>query len=174
MLGRTRKRVVNRKKRRMPCQLQVGSSWHSGLVLDLSPSGLFVQTTAKTRPGQRIELLMAAESGEEMALEVEVVRKKVVPARLLALAQGGVGVKIARAPESYFRFLTHLGLGGPALPPEAAEPAPDAMRFRVRISQTSGSRTRRVEVCAADADEAGARALAELGEGWKVFDVEPL
>jgi len=168
----------------MPCQLLVESRWHSGLVLDLSPSGLFIQTHAKTREGQRVDLSVSQEEGEPMPLVVEVVRKKVVPPRLVTVAQGGVGVRILSAPEDYYRYLEGLGIAGAAPPPRrsrsrgagaVAVPEPEALpRFRVRVSQTSGSRSRRVEVSAADADAARDIALEEIGDGWKVLDVETL
>jgi hypothetical protein len=166
----------------MPCQLLVESRWSSGLVLDLSPSGLFIQTHAKTREGQRFDLSVSREEGEPMQLVVEVVRKKVVPPRLVTVAQGGVGVRILSAPEDYYRYLERLGIAGAAPQPRrsraraaAAVPEPEALlRFRVRVSQTSGPRSRRVEVSAADADAARDLALEEIGDGWKVLDVEAL
>jgi PilZ domain len=168
----------------MPCQLLVESRWHSGLVLDLSPSGLFIQTHAKTREGQRVDLSVSREEGEPMPLVVEVVRKKVVPPRLVTVAQGGVGVRILSAPEDYYRYLEGLGIAA-TTPPRQRSPVrgaateveaePEALpRFRVRVSQTSGPRSRRVEISAADADAARDLALEEIGDGWKVLDVEAL
>jgi len=63
--------------------------------------------------------------------------------------------------------------GSEAADPGVAEGSPPAgSRFRVRVSQVSGPRSRRVEVEAADADAAAEAALASLGDGWKVLDVE--
>lgn len=143
----------------MPCELDVGGRKHSGLVLDLSPSGLFIQTNAKTHPGQHLDLRMSTGSGEPIALIVEVVRRKIVPPRLLALTQGGVGVRIQRAPEAYFGFLAQLGMDRES-----------TQRFRVRMKQVSGPRTRMIEVEGEDQPGAEAKALEELGEGWKVLD----
>ena len=177
------KRVMDRKKRRMPCELRVGSRVHSGLVLDLSPSGLFIQTNAKTRPGQAVDLSFSTDAGEALALRVEVVRKKVVPPRLLTLAQGGVGVRILSAPEAYYGFLRALGVDGRrgiempperASAPEFAVAAPAEARFRVRIVQTSGPRSRSIDVAAPDADAARDRALEAVDDGWKVLAVEAL
>jgi len=177
--------VLNRKKRRMPCQLLVGQRAHTGLVLDLSPSGLFIQTNAKTRRGERLALTLSATGTEPMEIVVEVVRTKVVPPRLLTVAQGGIGVRIANAPEAYYQFLTELGIAERFVTAaEASEeseselaPGPDAdagPRFRVRVSQTSGPRSRRLEISAPDAETACTRALEELGDGWKVLGVESL
>jgi hypothetical protein len=38
------------------------------------------------------------------------VRKVVVPARLLKVARGGVGVRIINAPEAYYQFMDGLGV----------------------------------------------------------------
>lgn len=163
----------------MPCQLQVGDRTHTGLVLDLSRSGLFIQTHAKVRRGERFALAFAGMDGASMELLVEVVRTKVVPPRLLAVAGGGVGVRIARAPEAYYQLLADLGLDarGRAHRDRDVEVAPEAdagPRFRVHVSQTSGPRSRRLEVSAPDADAARDRALEQMGEGWKVLGVEPV
>jgi hypothetical protein len=54
-----------------------------------------------------------------------------------------------------------------------ADPPPNSPRFRVRVSQISGARSRIVAVSARSAEEASRAALAELGDGWKVLQVEP-
>jgi len=167
----------------MPCQLLVGLRTHTGLVLDLSPSGLFIQTNAKARRGDRLPVSFSVNESEPMEMVVEVVRTKAVPPRLLTAAHGGIGVRIVNAPEGYYQFLTELGIAERfATAAESTDeselaPAPEAdagPRFRVRVSQTSGPRSRRLEFSAPDAETACARALEEMGEGWKVLGVESL
>jgi hypothetical protein len=183
------RRVSNRKKRRTPCLLTVGHRVHTGLVLDLSPSGLFIQTNAKTVRGERIEMELSVREDHPLDMVVEVVRTKSVPPRLLTVAQGGIGVRIISAPEEYFEFLNGIGIAerqdaateGGRDPDQASEleggialerdPGP---HFRVRVGQLSGPRTRRVEVAAPDAEAAAALALEELGDGWKVLGVDPV
>src|SRR5687768_12324548 len=104
------RRVSNRKKRRTPCLLTVGYRVHTGLVLDLSPSGLFIQTNAKTMRGERIEMELNVREDHPLDMVVEVVRTKSVPPRLLTVAQGGIGVRIISAPEEYFTFLNGIGI----------------------------------------------------------------
>ncbi len=167
------RRVTNRKKRRIPCQLWVGEREHSALVLDLSPSGLFIQTHAKTQRGERLRIHFSHED-VVLELKVEVVRTKQVPQNLLAATKGGIGVRIVSAPEEYYQLLAGLGIGERAAEPTLElelEPGP---RFRVQVAQTSGPRSRRVEIAAPDAETAGARALEEVGDGWKVLRVEPV
>lgn len=162
--------ITNRKKRRIPCALWVGEREHSALILDLSPSGLFIQTHAKTQVGERLRL---AFSREEILLDlkVEVVRTKTVPQSLLAAAKGGIGVRILSAPEEYYQMLASIGVTERAKPQFELEREPGP-RFRVHAAQIGGPRSRRVELAAPDADSAGAKALEELGGGWKVLRVE--
>jgi hypothetical protein len=170
----------------MPCELRVGDRTHSGLVLDLSPTGLFIQTNAKTTAGQHVDLQLSTGVGDPLPLRVEVVRKKVVPPRLLTVTGGGVGVRILDATEAYFGFLRDIGIGQGRQPgdPDAydASPTPAPVehpdggpwRFRVRVKQLSGPRSRCLELEAPNATSATALALEEVGDGWKVLDVEPL
>ena len=162
--------VTNRKKRRIPCTLWVGERAHSALILDLSPSGLFVQTHAKTQRGERVRI---AFSHEDVALDLklDVVRTKTVPQSLLAAAKGGIGVRIVSAPEEYYQMLASLGVSERAKPQFELEREPGP-RFRVHVAQIGGPRSRRVELSAPDADTAGAKALEEVGGGWKVLRVE--
>jgi len=164
--------VTNRKKRRIPCQLWVGEREHSAMILDLSESGLFVQTHAKTQRGDRLRLQFPHEDAL-IELEVEVVRSLHVPQNLITAAKGGIGVRIVSAPEEYYEMITGLGISERAKPVFEFERA-RGLRFRVHVSQVGGSRSRRVEVAASDEATAGARALEELGSGWRVLRVETL
>ena len=85
-------RLFERKKRRMPCSVTFDGRKHSGLVLDVSPGGLFVQTSAKAEPGDRLDLNLSIPGEEQMVhMQVEVARKVVVPPRLRTVAHGGIG-----------------------------------------------------------------------------------
>lgn len=162
-------RVEDRKKRRMPCVLTAGETRHNGLVIDLSRSGLFVQTSARVRPGGKLEVVLADTGAGEMKLIVEVVRRKVVPPRLLSVAQGGVGVRILEAPESYTEFLRELGI-----PDDTPCASQARQRFALLMRQLPGSRTKRVELEADDEASAIRIALDTLGEDWKVQSIEAL
>ena len=192
-------RVFERKRRQMPCTLTLDGRHHGGLILDLSPGGLFIQSRTKLTPGDRIEVQMTIPGVEgRVKLQVEVVRKVIVPTRLLKIARGGVGVQIINAPEAYYQFMELLGVttdsgssepaqsGNPsadtaATPPVAEvkpepepsdEPPPVQARFRVRVKQTQGPRSRAVEVAAKSEDGAKRQALADVGDGWIVLGVE--
>jgi hypothetical protein len=176
------KRVTNRKKRRIPCTLWVGEREHSALVLDLSPSGMFIQTHARTQRGERLRLQLSHEK-TRIEMKIEVVRMKQVPPNLVAAAKGGIGVRIVEAGPAYDALMKALGIAESSRPPiaYAAEPEPEvgatspsSPRFRVHVAQIVGPRSRRIEICAADAEGASANALEQLGDGWKVLRVERL
>jgi len=95
----------------MPCTLTLDGRNHGGLILDVSPGGLFIQSSAKIKPGDQLELQMTIPSVDgRLQLQVEVVRKVIVPARLLKVAHGGVGVRIINAPEAYYQYMDNLGV----------------------------------------------------------------
>ena len=178
-------RLFERKKRRMPCDLMFEGQQHSGLVLDVSPGGLFIQTSAKAKPGDRLDLKLSLPGeSQKLPLQVEVVRKVVVPPRLLAIAHGGVGVRILNAPEAYYTFMGSLGIGSNSFESKensrsdsasgegAGAGAKPGESYRVRVKQTQGPRSRVLDVSAGDEEDARSQALAELGEGWEVLQVE--
>ena len=176
------KRTTNRRKRRIPCTLWVGEREHTALVLDLSPSGLFIQTHARTQRGERLRLQLSHEN-TAIELRIEVVRMKQVPPNLLAAARGGIGARIVEAAPAYQALMKQLGIAERARPSieYAPEPQPEVearsesgSRFRIHVAQIGGPRSRRVEVSAPDAEIASASALEQLGDGWKVLRVEAL
>ena len=133
-------------------------------------------------------------------MQVEVVRKVIVPTHLLKVARGGVGVRIINAPEGFYQFVDTLGVGAdtgtskieqlenrraqsalaspvaeaePESEPEteAELPAPQP-QFRVRIKQSQGPRSRTVSVEADSEADARGQALHAAGAGWIVLGVE--
>jgi hypothetical protein len=194
-------RIFERKRRQMPCTLTLDGRNHGGLILDVSPGGLYIQSSAKIKPGDQFEIQMTIPGVEgRHQLQVEVVRKVVVPAMLLKVARGGVGVRIINAPEAYYQFMDDLGVTADAgtskieqlenrraksaaAPPvveaerepepeaEAEPPAPQP-QFRVRIKQSQGPRSRTVSVEADSEDDARRQALHAAGAGWIVLGVE--
>jgi PilZ domain len=165
------KRRHRRHPRRIPCKLFVAEREYAAMVLDLSASGLFIQTHARPRIGARVRLLLAPPSAA-LELSVQVMRAKQVPQSLMTIAKGGIGVRIVSAPGEYDRLLAQLGIGENAEPFEL-EPEP-GRRFRIYAAQLGGSRSRRVDVSALDPESAQALALEELGSDWKVVRVESL
>jgi len=95
-----------RLKKRIACALTIKGIRHHGIVMDLSSKGLFVQTSAKPKPGEevRIELTLPGQEKPTL-LHATVARVRMVPPALLAVAQGGVGFKLHNPPAEYFVFV---------------------------------------------------------------------
>jgi hypothetical protein len=158
-----RRQRAERSKKRMGCGVWVEKSRHAGIVLDISATGLFIQTSASPQLGALISVeLVVPGSAAPLRIEGRVARKKVVPPQLVTVAQGGVGVRIESAPEDYYTLLAQMQ------PNTAAA----TRRFRVRLRQIRGSRSRALEISAASEEDARRKAVAQAGEGWQVLACE--
>jgi len=153
--------------KRMPCAVRVGESLYSGLVLNLSPGGIYIQTNADAGQGSAVGLeLQAPGESAGIPLAGTVAWRKLVPSQLRQVAGGGVGIRIDRADERYYNVLarwTRTEVG------DAAGPA-----WRVRVRASASPRSRTVTVEAETSDEARERALAHVGADWQVIEISPL
>jgi len=96
------RRRHERVKRRFPCEFFTEGQRYRGIVVEVSPGGLFVQTDASTAPGNEIELhLAAAGAVPELVLRGIIVRRLMVPAMLAAAVRRGIAVEILEAPREY-------------------------------------------------------------------------
>ena len=93
-------------KRRVTCEFEVDGRRYRGIVLDLSESGLFVQTEATPGPGARLRLRFHA-SGDGEAFEVDgsVARRQAAPPQLAQVGRGGLGLRVHAPPPAYFELL---------------------------------------------------------------------
>lgn len=99
-------RLDPRFKKRLSCRLKQEQRIYAGMILDLSRTGLFVQTSAGARPGDEVEVLLGGrEQSAPVALTAEVVWQRNVPHQLRVIGEGGVGLKIRYAPEPYYAIL---------------------------------------------------------------------
>jgi hypothetical protein len=191
-------RVAKRIRRRMACELRAEGRRQRAIVLDFSRTGLFVQTSARLSPGAQVELWLQFEDQREpILLRAVVARQKAVPSNLTSVAQGGIGLRIVDAPRAYYELCGEAGDAAPTLPPvragggaadppgrapatpasAAAKPAPPAPppalpRFRVRVKQKDGPRSRILDIVAETAERARAAALAQVGAGWEALGAE--
>ncbi|MEN8182288.1 MAG: PilZ domain-containing protein [Myxococcota bacterium] len=166
----------SRYRKRVPCELEVESGRHPGMVLNVSRGGLFVQTRARARPGDRVRLaLNPTRQRGSIDLEARVVWKRVSTPQFQSVTQGGIGLEIHQASNAWYAFLAHVAEPARAEPSKAAAGAPDpaeATRFRVRVSQTGGPRSRTLVVQGSDEDDARSRALETSGSGWDILEIE--
>lgn len=169
--------------KRVPCRLRVAGSTYSGLVLNVSRTGLFVQTNAQTRPGAELCVdLGPGATGGRIPLGAKVVWRRVVAPYLRTVTHGGLGVRIENAPEAFYHFLSRVareteapapvptpavGVGTPS-----AASAASGSPYRVRIRHESGSRSRTLILRSSSEQEARRSALASAGPGWTVLEVQ--
>lgn len=166
------RRKQDRVRRRVTCELVCEDQRFSGIVLDMSPSGIFVQTAATlSRERDVLVRIWGIEGEEPMELRTRVARRKNTPSHLASLSSSGIGLKIRHAPNSYYERLeaaSRLGVPTPG-EPGSEPPEADGARFRVRLRHNEGCRSRTVSVTAPDHDTARARALEQVGEDWEVL-----
>ncbi len=99
-------------RKRIPCKLSRGRTVFSGLVLDLSRTGLFVQTRAVAKAGNEVEVMLARREPEApIELDVRVVWQRKVPPQLRGVVEKGFGLQILYAPEPYYALLVEVAQG---------------------------------------------------------------
>jgi Tfp pilus assembly protein PilZ len=93
-----------------------GTSLHSGQVLDVSKTGLFLETGATLRVGEQIIFSLSDENEQvEMPMQAKVVWQRQVPPLQRAVAEGRVGLEIRYAPNSYFDMLADAERHDPSI-----------------------------------------------------------
>ncbi|HZO08563.1 MAG TPA: PilZ domain-containing protein [Myxococcota bacterium] len=96
------RRRHRRIKRRFPCELHLGDRRYRGIAIELSESGIFVQTDALIRPRSEIEVHLAGVgSVPSMVLLARVVRRHEVPPELARLVRRGIALDLLEAPVEY-------------------------------------------------------------------------
>jgi hypothetical protein len=178
-------RVAKRHRWRLPCEIVFEGGTQRALVIDLSSTGIFVQTGVRLRPGADVEIRLQLEHlSEPVLLRARVARAKHVPTHLTTVARGGVGLHLREAPAAYLEAIAALESGKPLRGNvvneggglDKPEPAPAEVRprFRVRVQQCDGPRSRRLELHADSVEHARKLALAEVGKGWEVVSADRL
>ena len=107
-------------------------------------------------------------------LRATVVWRRVVVPHLRAVTLAGVGLRIQTAPEAYYAFLSEVSGGTTAQVPAAGPADSVASRFRVRVKQAGGTRSRALLIQCASEAEARHQALAKAGSGWVILEIDRL
>ena len=96
---------------RVPCSFRHDDSNRRGFVTDLSPSGLFVHTSAMLETGEAIRLTLDTHDYPPMRLSGIVVRSRRVHRNATTVHQtsGGIGIQLDSAPEEYYQLIADLG-----------------------------------------------------------------
>jgi hypothetical protein len=106
------KRTFDRVRHRILCQLTHDDKRASGMVLDISARGLFVRMGNVSAPplGAQVQVTLNDSEHGEMVLVARVTRAKAVRRELVVAADGGIGVEVLSAPETYYDLLKSLVL----------------------------------------------------------------
>jgi hypothetical protein len=170
---------AERVKQRLTCELVIGDRRHLGIVVDVSRTGLFVQTSAAPPPGERVRVKLRGPDGDTAELEASVARRYKVPPRLVSIARGGIGLRIESVTQEYLQLIDSVAPAANPSPSKSVD-APSSPRscaavsYSVRLKQTPGTRSRTLRIAAASEEEARRTASADVGEGWEILSVEPV
>ena len=172
------KRSQKRARRRLTCEIVVGPNRYPAIVRDISAAGLFVQTRAKPEANSVVEVIFPASGDQpELRLEAGVARQRRVPSGLLASVPEGVGLEVLGSPHGFKELVARLADYRDSR--EAEDPAEagtdQSMRtYRVRVTPLEKAGSRVVTVRSETAAGARARALAQVGRGWKIAEVQEI
>lgn len=172
------RRVRPRVPKRLTCALALTNGERaSGLVRDVSRTGLFVQTGARPAPDSLVELILPdAASGDEVRIEAGVARQRVVDRRLAASIRSGLGLEIIPPRDVFERLVFGAEEAAPE-PSSETEPAgarvEDGIRaFRFRMVRLDRPEQLVLTIRGETPHAARARALARMGRGWKIASVQ--
>jgi hypothetical protein len=173
------RRKVERLKQRLTCELVMGDRRHPGIVLDVSPTGLFVQTSCSPPPGERARVKLRRPGEADVEVVASIARRYLVPRRLMSIARGGVGLQIESASDEYLRLVDSARQAEKAADRKATDTPPlpqpcEGSTYRVRARQSSGSRSRTLRVTAASEEDAKVVASTRLDEGWEILTIDPV
>lgn len=102
------RRIQFRKKKTLFCQLRCQGNFYPAVVLDLSPSGLFVRTALAPPPGTDVEVILRFASGGIWKIRAQTARQPQVDSNLDSLSARGLGLRITEAPAGFAEFVKSL------------------------------------------------------------------
>ena len=102
------RRAEPRKKKTLFCQLGCGGRSFPAVVLDLSPSGLFVRTAITAPCGTEVEVTLRLAGGETWHLRAEIARDAQHGWSRDLLHALGMGLKLIDVPDGFAEFVESL------------------------------------------------------------------
>jgi len=102
------RRTEPRKQKNLFCQLECGGKCYPAVILDVSPSGMFVRTAAALAPGTDVEVTIRVAGGQTWKIGAQVAREPQANAKLESIQARGLGLRITRAPDGYVEFVETL------------------------------------------------------------------
>lgn len=81
-----------------------------GFTEDVSPTGLFIKTSAVFKPGTLLRIELTLPDNRALPMAGQVVWAKQVPQNLLRFSKkSGMGIRLTQACDDYKRFMAALG-----------------------------------------------------------------
>lgn len=153
----------------LTCEFYAGGRRRVATVIDASPEALLLDTKLRLEPGTPLHVTLRDAAG--LALSAS----GIVTRRLEAGAPGGragLGLRIDRPSRECMRFLS---VPRPVAPPPVRQTGPlaraHAASYRVIGKRGDQPRLRDLVVGGRCEEEARERALAHLGEGWRIVEI---
>lgn len=103
------RRKFQREKHRVPCDLVIDGKASTGFVTDLSPRGLFVQTSVTASEGTAVALRLREPDRDPVELRARVARLRRAHRAMVAVTTPGLGLEVVQAPESFYALLQRHG-----------------------------------------------------------------
>ncbi len=88
----------------------MGGRTHTGFVLNLSASGIFVQTNAVVPSGTEAKLTLRPSKDESISLVAITVRARRGHRSVNAIQSKGIAFEIKNAPEAFYTVLAEMQL----------------------------------------------------------------
>jgi len=101
-------RAEPRTRKTLFCQLACRGRHYPAVVLDLSPSGLFVRTAIAAPRGTEVEVTLRLAGGKTWHLRAEIARNAQTGSGFDLLHGLGLGLKITDAPDGFAEFVESL------------------------------------------------------------------
>jgi uncharacterized protein (TIGR02266 family) len=167
-----------RVKKRLQCTLELDARRHSGLILNLSERGMFVQTSLPAEPGTVVGIDVRAPSQTDpIPVQAAVVWRRRVSPRMTGVNQSGMGLRLLTTPSEYQAMMANIlepvlkESSSAANATAHVEPEPDLDRYVLRLAQKGGPRSRRLVVESQSKQAACRAALDQVGEGWTILEI---
>lgn len=181
------RRSHRRIRARFPCAVELDGRRGAGTVRDLSAGGLCVQTDMSTQEGDELRLELHPKGRPSVEVRALVWNLIGMRSRRSGDRSARLGLVLSDATDAFLELLRSYERAPtqtaaqptqptPSMrkrPATKAEPPKRERKHRVRVKQSTGSRTRTLVVFAESLAEARERALEETGSDWAVLDVTP-
>jgi len=102
------RRCEPRREANLFCAFECLGKRYQAVVLDVSPSGLFVRTTAVAPPGTPVQVTLRFVGGVTWELSAQVAREPQARSTYDPIPARGLGLRIIEAPEGFSEFVESI------------------------------------------------------------------